>query len=359
MRRLIILPIAILSIALCFSCINTNDNLKSSPSDNIVVNSGNTKKSSDDNNKKRAIRYFPIQDSNTKMLMSLMPIPTDWKLSDKISEKVFLESPKGVKVLYTMGNQFMYSNNNYINDSFRQMGFETKPPQSFEQVLDEFKGYAEKQGVKLIRQYDLHQLTQLDENLDRLLYKATPEQKNFRVVATEWTDNKGLSSMAIIHYYTAYAEMSMYWGYYFESMEAPTDYFPTARRDYINALLNTHINPQWLQTRNRKVQQQARQHNEGHQRRMAILRAQGDQIIANGKQHDAMTTRAHQKFMDGLLDKINVTNPSNGQTYKVDLGSNHYWINDNNELIKSDNALYNPNRDVNINGTWTEAEINY
>ncbi len=62
--------------------------------------------------------------------------------------------------------------------------------------------------------------------------------------------------------------------------------------------------------------------------------------------------------MDGLNDGVNVTNPSNGQTYKVDLGSNHYWINDNNQLITSDNANYNPKGDLNVNGTWTEAQIN-
>ncbi len=97
----------------------------------------------------------------------------------------------------------------------------------------------------------------------------------------------------------------------------------------------------------------------GHQQRMAALRSQGDQIIAAGKQHDAMTTSTHQKFMDGLNDRVSITNPSNGQSYKVDLGSNHYWINDNNQLITSDNANYNPNGDLNTNSTWVEAQINY
>jgi len=360
MKRSIFFSFTIVLTMLFASCLNSNPNSENTNyNDDFVVNSDVTQNKTSKSIKKRPIKYFPIQDTERKTLMSLMPIPVDWKLSDKKSENIFLESPKGVKTFYVLGNQFMYSNNNYINNSFRQMGLDTKPPQSFEQVLEELKGLAGKHGGKFVTQYELPQLTQFDINLDRLFFKATPEQKNFRVVATEWIDDKGVKSIAVIHYYAAYTEMSMYWGYFIDSMEAPKEYFPTARRDYVNALLNTQVNPQWVQARNRVMQQKAKQQNAGHQRRMAALRAQGDQIIANGKQQDAMTTRTHENFMDGLLDRVNITNPSNGQTYKVDLGSNHYWINENNQLITSDNTNYNPNGDLNINGNWTEAQINY
>jgi len=49
-----------------------------------------------------------------------------------------------------------------------------------------------------------------------------------------------------------------------------------------------------------------------------------------------------QKFRDSLNDRISVTNPSRGNSNKVNLCSNHYWINKNNQLITSDNANYNP-----------------
>lgn len=353
MNRSNVLLKVILAAIILVSCINSTSKTETELAISANSNSQET------NSKNRSIKYFPIKDNQQNMMFAVMPIPTDWKLSDKSKEGVFLESPKGVKTTFVLSMEFMYSNNSYINDSFRQMGFETKPPQPFEQVLEELKGLASKENTELVNQYELPQFKRNDENLDRLLFKAHPEQKQFRVVATEWEDDKGTKSIAIIHYYTAYSELSMYWGCRVEGMDAPKDYFPTARRDYLNALLNVQINPQWLQRRNQMVRQQAQQQTAGHQQRMAALRSQGDQIIANGKQHDAMTTRTHQKFMDGLTDQVNVTNPSNGQNYKVDLGSNHYWINDNNQLITSDNANYNPNGDLNTNGTWIEAQINY
>ena len=355
MNRSTALLKVILVAIICVSCINSTSN----PENDIAFSENqNVIETSFKPIQKRAIKYFPIKDTQQNMLMALMPIPVDWSLSDNKKENVFLESPKGVKTFYVVGNVFMFSNDNSMNDFFRQMGNETKPPQPFEQVLEELKEYAGTLGAKLTNQYDLPQLKQSDENLDRLLFKSTPEQKTIRVVATEWVDDKGMPSIGIIHYYVAYTEMSLYWGYYMETMEAPKDYFPIARRDFVNALLNVQINPQWIQSNNQKVQQQMQQQMAGHQQRMAGLRAQGAQIVAAGKQHDAMTTRTHQKFMDGLNDRVSVTNPSNGQSYKVDLGSNHYWINDNNQLITSDNANYNPNAGLNTNGNWTEAQIN-
>ncbi len=355
MNRSNVLLKVILAAFIFVSCINSTSQ---SENESEFSESQNHSETSSDSIKKRAIKYFPIKDTQQNMLMAVMPIPVDWKLSDNKKENVFLESPKGVKTYYVVGNEFMYSNNNFINDSFRQMGYETKPPQPFEQVLEELKAYASKLGAELTNQYELTQLTRSDENLDKLLFKSTPEQKTIRVVATEWMDDKGIASIGIIHYYVAYTEMSLYWGYYMESMEAPKDYFPTARRDFVNALLNVQINPQWIQSQNQKVQQQMQQQMAGHKQRMAGLRAQGAQIVSSGKQHDAMTTRTHQKFMDGLNDRVSITNPSNGQSYKVDLGSNHYWINDANQLITSDNANYNPNGDLNTNSTWVEAQIN-
>jgi hypothetical protein len=53
------------------------------------------------------------------MLMSLMPIPNDWKLNNKKDGNIFfLESPKGIKTKFVLGNAFMYSNDNSMNNYF-------------------------------------------------------------------------------------------------------------------------------------------------------------------------------------------------------------------------------------------------
>lgn len=310
---------------------------------------------------KRAIKYFPLRDTRNNMLIGLMPIPQDWHLSKKGDQTVFLESAKGVKVYYTNGNTFMYDNDPWMNQNYQQMGMQVQAPKRVEQLIEQdLKPYAKSQGTRFVRQYELPQLATYDQNFDRLFFKGVPEQKSFRSVLTEWVDDKGISSLLIIRYHYTQFQMSssISWGYMIESMEAPTAVFDRAKRDYINGLLNSQVNPQWVQACNQQARQQSQQSAANHQANMAALRAQGDQIIAAGKAHDAATTRSHERFMDNLRDEVTITNPSTGTSYKVDMGSNHYWINDNNELITSDDATYNPNGDLNVTGAnWVEAQI--
>lgn len=294
-------------------------------------------------------------------MIGAMPIPQDWDLYKGNDKEIFLESSKGVQVSYAMGNSFMYANDPWMNQNFQQMGFQVQAPKSVEQLIQQdLIPHAKSQGVSFVRKYELPQLARYQQNLDAMFFKSMPTQNSFRCVATEWKDEKGISSILLIKYHVSQSQMSMSWGYIIESMEAPAAIFDQAKRDYINGMLNTQINPQWVRVCNQQARQQSQQSAAMHQQRMNALRAQGNQIIEAGKQHDAMTTRSHERFMDQLNDRVTVTHPSTGQSYKVDMGSNHYWINDNHELITTDNANYNPNGDLDVNGmNWVEAQIQY
>lgn len=307
----------------------------------------------------RSVKYFPIPDKQRNMVMALMPIPKNWELSNNIKENVFLEGPNALKVFYIMGNEFVYTQNHGLNQMYAEIGMNVKPIESFEQVLEQLKGFAKQGGARFIRQYDLPQFVQKDFNYDQQIYKATPEQRQFKVVATEWEDDNGLMSLAIIHYTVAQNRYGYTWGYNMEAMEAKSTHFEVEKRNYLNALLNTQMNTSWITTINNQNRQTMQQQTAAHNTRMQGLRAQGQQIIAAGKQHDAMTTSNHEKFMKYIKDEITVTSPSTGQSYNVDMGSNHYWINDQNQLITSNDATYNPNANNIVQGEWVEAQINY
>ncbi len=308
---------------------------------------------------KKAIKYLPIPDYQRNMVMAMLPIPTDWNYNKTNDPIIFLEGPDGVKVSYVQGNQFMSSNNPYIVQQFQQMGFNVKPFEPVEQDVQTLEQLLNKDGYKLLKQYDLPQLQQAAYAFEKQIYKGHPEQKSFKVVGTEWEDKNGLKILIIIQHYLAESQESYYWGYQLESVEAPPAFFEQAKQDFLNAKLNVRMNSQWITTVNNENRQRSQQITSSHIERMKILKAQGQQIVASGKEHDAMTTRNHQKFMETLTDRITVTSPSSGQTYDVALGSNHYWINDQNQLITSDNANYNPNQSNYSNVTWEEAQINY
>lgn len=349
--------LALLLIAMVFlpSCINsTGDHVsKNDPLESAQIGSETSQITS-----KRPIKYLPIPDYQNNMVMGLLPVPSNWDYYKGNDQNVFLEGPDGIKGYYIQGNTFMFSQNSFMNQSYQQMGFTVKPFEPLDNTIQFLNQGLGSDGFSMVKQYDMPQFEQMAYAFDQQMYKGEPEQKSFKVVATEWKKGNVKTLLMIQHFY-AQTQYGYYWGYNIESMEAPSKIFDQAKQDYLNAKLNVRMNPQWVATVNNQKRLASQNNRQGHEGRMGALRAQGQQIIANGKRHDAMTTRTHQKFMDGLNDRITVTNPANGQNYKVDLGSNHYWINDNNQLITSDNANYNPNGDQNVNGTWTEAQINY
>lgn len=323
---------------------------------NIMVSS----KTTSEEITKRAIKYFPMLDSRYNLVSGYMPIPTDWNLSINTSENIFLESPKGIKVFLSGGNNYYFSNEQWLNKSMQQSGMQVAPPRNAEQLVEQdIIPQAKIQGLLLMKQYEMPQVAQFYTNLDNLFFKSVPVQKQFRTVVTEWVDDKEISSILIITHNIAYSQYMSQWGYIVESMEAPTAVFNVAKRAYLNGIINIQVNPQWVRQCNKQAQQASQQSATNHNAHMSALRAQGDQIIAAGMSRDVATTQNHQKFIDYINDEVTVANPSTGKQYKVATGSNKYWVNDNNQLITSNNANYNPNRDVNVNGNWTEAQIEY
>ena len=61
------------------------------------------------------------------------------------------------------------------------------------------------------------------------------------------------------------------------------------------------------------------------------------------------------RVIDTINEKTNVVDPTSGQRYKVDSGSNQYWMNSNGEYIGTEKPGYDPNLDDNMNEVkWQE-----
>ena len=354
MNRSKVLTGVVLSLGLLISCVNSTKNSDTYTSSITLQQKGQVSQIN-----KRPIKYLPIPDYQRNMAMAMLPIPITWNFNKTNDPAVFIEGPNGIKVSYVEGNQFMYSNNPYIAQQFQQMGNNVKPFEPIEQDIQTLEQILNQDGYKLIRQYHLPQFERAAYAFEQQIYKSHPEQKSFKVVGTEWEGKNGSKTLIVIQHYLAESQESYYWGYQLESVEAPDAFFESAKQDFLNAKLNVRMNSQWIKTVNNENKQKSQQIEKSHIERMKIIKEQGRQIVASGKQHEAMTTRNHQKFMESLTDRITVTSPSSGQTYDVALGSNHYWINDQNQLITSDNANYNPNQSNYSSGNWEEAKINY
>lgn len=355
-----------------FSCNGQKDqNLYSNS--NVETENGLEIASSATNNSSKKLKLHKINNQQFKMVFGVMPIPNSWKLINSKKDNIQFEAPNGTKVYGEIYNSFYYSNNQQQNYFYQQNGTQVKAPKDINRFINEdLKPLLESNGSTYLGQFPLPQLALADKQLNNAIFKSTPEEKNFECIVTEWEDKKGNKSLGIIRYFTNFytAIGGMDWGYTINSLEAPKLVYEEAKRDYINALLNLQVNPNWLKKNNQYYAQMSQQSNAGHQQRMAALRAQGQAIINNGKTYssisdsnheswkkrNAMTDAGHSKSVDAVWERSNVSD-QNGNQYQVEGYYNTIWKTNNNDYIGTNNTNWNPNVDNATNGiNWEQLE---
>ena len=319
------------------------------------------------------IKMYQIMNKQFGIPVGAMPIPSTWKRSNNTKENVFFEGPGNVKIYNDVSNSFFYSNNAQRNQYAQQGGSQVKQVKSLERfIVEDFKPMAEQQGSRFIRQYPLPQLAKFDKQLDSYLFKATPENKQYQCMVTEWSDSNGKKSIVIFRYFiTQYTAIGgMEWGYRISGMDASSGAYEEAKKSFINSIMNFQINPQWVQANNQYYQRMAQQQNAGHASRMGQIKAFGEantrrhnsRMAASDARHNAYMSgqassdASQAAYVDGIWERQNMTD-SNGTQYKVDGYDNNVWKNQNNEYIGTDNTNWNPNIDNSTNGdNWEQLQ---
>lgn len=346
--------------------VNSNFNQSQSLQNTNTNYQQSNKKPMDTNGSKKT---FVIKDPSNGMTYGTMPIPQSWKPTPNDKE-TYIQGPNGIKVFKDASNFFMYSNDPGFNQFMQQQGNQVRPVMQMEDFFNkDIKPLAEKEGSRLVNKYPLKQMADIDSRIDMMFVKTMQENKMISAMVTEWEDNKGNKSILLIkHNVTNYGNGSQSWGFTLSGMEAPSAIYNQAKNDFMIALLNVRINPQYVQAINQKTQQQAKQKNAGHQARMASIKAFGEnntrnfnaRSAANDARHNswqagqAASDNSHRQFINGINETSTMTD-NNGNYYQVQGYSNNTWVNGNNQAIQTDDYNYNPNGDINTNGTdWRQ-----
>lgn len=147
MNRSHVLLKMILAAFIFASCINSTSKTET---EFAVSEHFDTQTSSSEVSNKRPIRYLPIPDYQNNMVMALLPVPSNWGFYKGDDKDIFLEGPNGIKGFYIQGDSYMYSPNNFLNQSYQQMGAEVKPFESIENQVQFLKQVLANDGFSMI-----------------------------------------------------------------------------------------------------------------------------------------------------------------------------------------------------------------
>jgi len=360
------------------SCIDDNQSHSNDYNENVFSEQGNTPISSSEKvateeTHSKSLKLYKIKNKQFGMLFGAMPIPSTWKTVNNKKDNIMFEDPNGTKVYGERYNRFFYSNNPQQNYYSQQNGTKVKAPKTIEQVIHEdLKPFLEANGLTYLNQFPLPELAKADQQLDNALFKSVPEQKTYTCIVTEWETKNGNKSLGVIRYFTNYYTTvgGMDWGYTLNAMDAPKSVYEESKKDYINALLNLQVNPNWLKRNNQYYANQSQQSSIQHQQRMASIKAQGQAAISNGntyssildsnheswQRRNAMTDAGQSKSVNAIWERSTM-NDQSGNTYQVEGYYNNVWKNNNNEYIGTNNTNWNPNIDNTTNSIdWEQLE---
>ena len=325
---------------------------------------GNFNNNSSNGRKKR----FKLNNPSTGAVIGTFPIPNAWQPA-RGSKELLLTGPNGIKVYKDRSDFYYYSNDQAYNQFIQQNGSPVKRTMTIEQILhQEIEPMAQKEGVRLVKKYPLQQMSNNDRRIDAMYFKPMQEQANFETLVTEWEGKDGTKAVMVLKYKLAnYGQGKLSWGYSCSSMECNASVFEQAKQDFLYALLNVQINPQYVQMTNQKNQRISQQQMAGHKQRMNEIKSFGEQntrnfnarSAANDMRHNSW--RANQASSDKMFQKtinnineVSTYRDESGNTYEVDGYHNQVYSNGNGEVITTDDYNYNPNSDTNVDGNWEQ-----
>lgn len=337
-------------------------------------NSGASQQNVAQNQGGNNIVMHPVMDPKTNQPSAYIPLPANWKLQSAGPNAPAIVGPGGIEVYYYPYQTFFYSNDQFMQQAYQANGMQMRPPAGIESVLNQdIAKMATSNGMKFIKQYPLPEVANKDKSYMDQLYSVGSRQNKHLAAGSEWQGINGNKVLIVTHYNEMVTSGFISWGYYVQVLTAKPEIFENAKNTFVNGLVNTQYNQQQIQAYNQAEANKANQSWAAHNQKMqnnqaqfeAQQRAHQSTVDAwNKSSMDAYNSRSASmdRMQDQTINSIyeleNVTDPSNGQQYKVEGYSNQYWMNGQGEYIRSDNSLYNPNQDPNYNHqNWQLAPV--
>jgi len=184
------------------------------------------------------LEYYPVFDDKQQVI-GAYPFPSDWYLADKANDSLFIQNALGAKVFKTKGEYFTDFRSSKLNKE-NKTWTNAAPLKTIKTIIKEkFIPFADSLNIELTNQFEIPELEEILNKNSSLYYTLIkPEENTFKVIATEWLDNKGIKSIVVITYNSQVFENETIWGYSIDIMEVPVAYFDTSKETFLYGLKN-------------------------------------------------------------------------------------------------------------------------
>ena len=311
---------------------------------------------------------------NQGMTIVEMPFPSTWKVHRNPQQgQPAIEGPNGIKVFNLPAKNFMFVSDPAMRRVYQQSGQAMRAmPGIGPLIQQDLVPWCANLGLRFLRHYEIPEVAKVDQWYNDQLFKAVPGPTKVAAIGSDWLSETGEPNFIITHLTVGITATMQNWYYRSTGLQAEKSHFETAKKQLLFALTNARYNPQQIRAYNQSEAKKAGQSWAAHNKRMAENQAAfeasqrahvnrsnaiNNAIMSGWRERNAASDKAHGQFIDTINEKTNVVDPSTGQRFKVDSGSNHYWMNRDGKYLSSDQSAYNPNLDEAVNQqNWQKLE---
>lgn len=314
------------------------------------VNASYNRKSSGGNGN---IIMHPVKDPKTGRVSAYVPLPANWDVTGPI-----WKGPGNTMVQQQNGGSYLSSQKNISNTD--------------QIIREEVIPAIRQQGGREGKIENHPAIAAFNENLYAQYVKYGQSKSWFEVKSIAFTDQQGMKGMVLVHLTKTVNNFGGMSAYQFQIMKSDAHQFEASKRALLYGLANMKMNSQAIAAFNQGESQRLASRDAAFNRKMSAQQAQFDSWMAtqrstsgdildsgmdSWRRRNAMKDRGQEMTVDGIHGRTQVTSPYDGQTYKVDNGSNHYYMNQWGEYISTDDHYYNPNMDPGVNNQdWSEVQ---
>lgn len=315
----------------------------------------------------------PFRDAQGTITVE-MPFPSTWKIqSSHQPGEPTIVGPNGIKVIDFPGQNFLYTSNPRMQQAYYQGGQPLRSMPGVELLIQQdIAPWCAGQGLEFVRHYEVPEVSRIDQWYNEQMYRPVPMRTDIKAIGTEWKHSSGKPYFILMHLVVGISGELQTWYYSCTGLQAEKEHFEAARKRLIFGLANAHYNPQPIMAFNRLEAEKAGRSWDEHNKRMALNQANfeasqrafvnranavNDAIMQGWRDRNAASDRGQEQFIDTITERSKVVDPSTGKQYKVQSGSNQYWMNHNGEYFGTTDSNYNPNLDETMNKeNWRELK---
>ena len=293
----------------------------------------------------------PVRNSQTGEVYGHIPIPKGWRF-----EKGALVGPNGLVTSEYPNNYYTFQQRYLLN---------------LEQVLrQDLAPRIYQSGGKILGTFAIPEIANYDRAYNSLLWKFGNPQQEFHALGVDCVEPDGRRSLLILRQMITRSQYGGSWGYYINALTANPEDYEEAKSDYIFALCHLQPNMEQIQRYNQneiaksnaswaahsaRMQANQRAFNARNQAWMDASNSISDMSMQGWRSRNQMNDAGHDATINSINEEKTIYNEKSGDYMQVEAGSNRYFTNGNNEYIRTDDYLYNPNLDSRVNHyEWKE-----